>query len=245
MDKKEAKELLRTYRPGTSDDQEPRVAEALQMAQHDQELAKWFEGHRQFNAAMRNKLKEMPVPADLKEKILLAEAQRRGKIIPLRKFLVPLAAAAAVVLLALGAWYFLTPQNKFADYRDRVVRQSQRGYVMDMWSTNLADIHSFLMTKQCPDYALPQPLVRLPAIGCASNVEWRDHKVSMVCLKNRHNQDLYLFVLDRQNLDDPPASGARDFAQVLQLGTESWTEGDKVYILAGRGDESELQQYLE
>src|SRR5580704_16728924 len=128
MDKREARELFCAYRPGTSDDQDPRMAEALQMAQRDEELAKWFAGYRSFNAAMRSKLKEIPVPADLKQKILLAEAGRRGKIVPLKNWLVPLAAAAAIVLLAFGTWYFLAPVNKFADYRERVVKQSQRGY---------------------------------------------------------------------------------------------------------------------
>jgi hypothetical protein len=245
MDKREAMELLRSYRPGTSDDQEPRIAEALEMARQDGELAKWFEGHRRFNAAMQSKLKEIPVPADLKERILLAEAERRGKIVRLRKVFLPLAAAAAVALIAFGAWFFMLPRNKFADYRERVVKQSQRGYIMDKWSTNLAEIHTFLMANQCPDYILPQPLARLPALGCASNVAWRDHKVSMVCLKDAKNRDLYLFVMDRQNLDDPPEAGARDYAKILRLGTESWTDGDKVYILAGQGDQSELKRYLE
>ena len=244
MDKREATELLQTYRPGASDSQEPRMAEALQWTDRDPELAQWFESHCLLSTTMRARLREIPVPADLKEKILLAESERRGVIVWLRNMLVPLAAAAVVLLLAAAAWMLFAPADKFADARERLVKVPQRSYAMTMTSTNLVAIHNFLLANQCPDYVLPKPLAKLAGKGCA-NLEWRSRKVSMVCLKDTKNRDLYLFVMNDGNLKDGPATASPEFAPVLHLMSASWAQDGKLYILAGNGDASELKQYLE
>jgi hypothetical protein len=74
----EAKRVLLSYRPGSSDDQDPEVAQALGVVNTDPDLRLWFEGHCAFQTAMRSRLREMPVPAHLKQALLA-----RHKIVPL------------------------------------------------------------------------------------------------------------------------------------------------------------------
>jgi len=245
VDKGEAREILRLHRPGIQDEADPRMAEALRLAQQDPELARWFDTHCRFYLAMQAKLKELPVPADLKARILRAEPPRRGRVIELRHFLVPLAAAAIVILLGAGvvSFRFWIRGDVFADGRERIVKQAQRPYYMTMTSTNLAQIHDFLVARNFPDYTLTKPLANLAGLGCAT-VDWRGRKVSMVCLRAKRNQQIFLFVMDRANLHNAPDAGKTEFAKVYELMTASWTQGDKVYILAGPGEAADLKAYL-
>jgi hypothetical protein len=251
MDKREARQVLQLFRPGTNDGQDPRMTEALQCVQQDAELARWFEGHCAFHVAMHTKLKEIPVPMDLKYRILREEALRKGRIVKLWNTVIPLA-AAAVLLLTIGLWWYFdhnpgphnTEQN-FAEGRDYLAKVPQRGYAMTMMSTNLDKIHEYLVTKQqFPDYVLPKSLASLTAAGCA-NLEWQGHKVSMVCLKDAKKQNVYLFAMDRGDLLGAPTSTAPEFEKVHRLMTASWTVGDKIYVLAGPGDAAELKAYLD
>jgi hypothetical protein len=251
VDKKEAMEILRLYRPGTDNDPDPRLAEALQLARQDPELAHWFEAHCGFYTALRSKLKEIPVPADLSQKILRAEAVRRRRIVPWNKILPPLAAAATVVFLATALWFHIlrVRSDNFPDARERLAKEPQRGYVMTLISTNLDAIHSYLLAKQCPDYQLTKPLAKLDGLGCA-DLQWHDRRVSMVCLKDKQGKDgkpadLYLFAMEKANFRNAPLPGEMKFEKIHRLMTASWTQGDKLYILAGPGEEADLKRYLD
>ncbi len=246
MDRSEAREILQLFRPGTKDAEDPQIAEALQFAQQDEELARWFAGHCSLYVTMRSRLKEIPVPADLQATILRAEAERRGRIVDLRKWILPLAAAAMVLLLGGGSWLLFGQAGKdnFGDYREKMAKVPQRGYAMTMFSTNLNEIHAYLLNNQCPDYVLTKPLTTMTGLGCAT-LEWRARKVSMVCLMDKATKkSLFLFAMDHGSLRNAPESTEPKFEQVRELMTASWTVGDKVYILAAPGSESDLKRYL-
>ena len=66
MTREEAKDILRLYRPGDSDSADGQVTEALDQMKQDPELRQWFERSCAFHEAMREKLRHIPVPADLK-----------------------------------------------------------------------------------------------------------------------------------------------------------------------------------
>ena len=71
MDKAAIKTVLSAYRPGPRDAGDPVFAEALRAAEHDPELAAWFEEEQRFDALLVDALKHVPTPAGLKESILL------------------------------------------------------------------------------------------------------------------------------------------------------------------------------
>jgi hypothetical protein len=71
MDSAEAREILKLYRPDSTDAADPQTAEALSLVDRDPELDHWFREHCEVYTAIRAKLKQIPVPADLKRKILV------------------------------------------------------------------------------------------------------------------------------------------------------------------------------
>ena len=246
MDKQEARQLLQLYRPGTADAEDPQIAEALKQAQQDPELAQWFENQQNVYVAMRRKLREIPVPQDLKREILRQEAERRGRILDLRKYFIPLAAAAAIVALALGAWTYTTRSGRenFADFREYLVRTSQRSTYGMLPDHDINDIHQRLIGAKFPDYTLTKPLAGLAADGFAP-IEWHNRKVSMVCLRADKDKQLFLFVMDAAKVRNAPAASETDFAIIHRLNSASWTSNGKIYILAGPEGDSDLKRYMD
>ena len=78
MDKINAKRVLLSFRPETSDRNDPEVAQALALAREDAELRDWLHDQRAFHELLRHELRAVAVPPDLKEKIL-----RERIIVPL------------------------------------------------------------------------------------------------------------------------------------------------------------------
>lgn len=251
MDSRQAREILVLYRPGTTDAADPRMAEALEQVKRDPELTAWFEEHCAVYAAIRGKLKEIPVPANLKRTIIIGRAEH-ARLIPLPGSAKILLAAAAIVLLTTVCWFvFKVPRSPytFARYRDRMARSVQRSTTayMKMHSTNQADILQYFRASNVPaDFPIPRSLEALPGEG-GSVLSWDTHPVEMLCLNGGldatgHTNNLWLFVMDKSSVPDAPGN-APQYLQVGNLMTVSWTAGDKIYLLAGRGTEDELSHY--
>jgi hypothetical protein len=241
-----AKEVLLRYRPGTADASDPEFAEALDLAKRDPELGRWFAQHQALYFTIRDRFRELPVPAALKEDILTGY---RPLVIPAwwqQPAFQALAAAAAIVLL-IGVVLF-RPQPRedrsFAAFQSRVVRNAQRGYAMDMTTTNLSEIRRFLAAQGAhADYVLPAALEKLPGDGSAV-LRWNDKTISMVCFDLGNHNDLFLFVASRSDLPDAPATSVPQFTQIGRLTAASWSAGDRTYVLAGPGDEQFVRKYL-
>src|SRR5579871_2086013 len=109
MDRDQAKEILLGYQRGRDDAIDARLREALALVDRDPELASWFELQQRADDAIRAGLRETPVPAGLKQKIV--GEQKIVRVVFAWRRSVWLAAAAAVVVLGLVSALF---------YRDRV-----------------------------------------------------------------------------------------------------------------------------
>jgi hypothetical protein len=57
FDRDNAKLMLSAYRPNGADAQDPVFKEALELAQRDPELARWFRGERDFDQMISSKLR--------------------------------------------------------------------------------------------------------------------------------------------------------------------------------------------
>jgi uncharacterized membrane protein YbaN (DUF454 family) len=243
LNSREAQQILLLYRPGTKDADDPQIAEALALARQDPALREWLEAHKTFQVQVREKMRGVPMPADLKERIL---AER--KIIRLHRWQQPawLAAAAVVILLAVLSLFLLGDRrpDKFADYRDRMVRAALRNYKMDILSRDLQQVKSYSAQKGGPvDYTVPQALNKLPVTG-GGVLNWRGHPVSMVCFDRGQQRMMFLFVIDKSALKKAPSSEAPELATVNRLPTASWTANDKAYMLAGEESTEALKNYL-
>jgi uncharacterized membrane protein YbaN (DUF454 family) len=246
MDSQNAKEILLLYRPGTSDANDPDFAEALEQAKRDPELGRWFESHCARQSLVRSRLKQISIPGTLRQRILDYVTEHPTIVWWRRPTFQALAAAATIVLVAGLAWFWTRPagDNRFADFRDQVVRGVQRLYDMDMFTNNLAEIRAYLEQNAAPsDYVLPKPMEKLPGVGC-DVLKWRGNKVSLVCLDSGDQNILYLFVIDRSAVSDPPPVSPPQFVRIRKLMSASWTYEGRTYILAARGEEEFVRQFL-
>jgi hypothetical protein len=244
VDSQRAREILAVYRPGADDASDPLVAEALAQSRRDPELARWLEQQQAVDAALRRKFKQIAVPVGLEQQILSERKVIRPAIWWERRVL--LAAAAAAVILAAAAGYLLRqpgPQT-FGAYRTQMAKLVSGEYKMMLETNDLNAVRQFLARNRGPsDYVLTKEMEKLPAEGCAL-VNWHGQRVSMVCLDRGADNDLFLFVIDRSALPDPPPGQLPQFAHVGRMTTASWTLGGNAYVLACPGDEDDLRKFL-
>lgn len=243
----QAKEILLLYRPGTADASDPEIAHALELARSDAELGGWFEQHRSFQQAMRDKLRQVEVPAHLKASLLI-RGPAQAPIIPLPPIWrrpLPLAIAAVVLLLlGLSALWLQPPRtDRFANFQSRMVGTALREYRMDLVTNDMRQVRQFLAHRGAPaDYQVTPGLEKLRLTGTGV-LRWRSNPVSMVCFNRGDDQMLFLFVMDRSALKDPPTAKAH-LAKVADLATASWSQGDKIYLLAGPAEAEFESKYL-
>jgi hypothetical protein len=252
MNQEEAKQILALYRPGTADERDPSFREARQLAQSQPELARWFEEHCEAYLALRRKLRAVPVPPGLKERILSERKIRRSLF---EKYSAPLLAAAAAVVLMAGISFWPRSWHKVdaghAAYRKRMTETGLRGYYMDLSTTDSSQVRHFLKAKNAPaDYTLPAGLQRAELAGCVV-LRWQGAPVSMICFKSGRDlpagekSDLWLFVTDRNAVPHAPSPGPPVFTRVNKAMTASWSDDKKNYLLAAVGNEAFLEKYLQ
>jgi hypothetical protein len=253
MNRDEAKTILLLYRPGTTDVDDPEIAEALALAESDPELTRWLDAHCARHEALRSGFRKITAPAGLKEQIIAEQAakERPG----LRRRRLVLAAAVVVAALVILTPLWLSHRSKgeadhYANWRDSMASIALRDYRMDLVTNNPAAIRAFLAQKEAPaDYVLPAPLEQTAVTGCAIEY-WRGLKVSMICfrtgkpLAHGKQSDLWLFVVDRAAVRNAPPADEHRFDQVSRLGMITWTAGDKLYLLGTAGNEQAVRQYL-
>jgi hypothetical protein len=246
MNALEAKQVLQLYRPGL-DETDPQVNEALQLARTDETLNSWVEEQAAFHDAVRKKFKEIPIPITLQDRILA----NRKIIRPDHWWQEPyLLATAAVILLLLGLGItfvsFTThprARDRFADYETRMVSAALREYRMEIMTKDLKEVRSLVAKRGAPsDFTIPEKLSHLKLTGGGA-LRWRNTPVAMVCYNRGDDQMLFLFVMNRSAVQDPPPTSPA-LAKVNRLLAASWTEGNKSYILAGPEEADFLKKYF-
>ncbi|HSY42960.1 MAG TPA: hypothetical protein VK811_03560 [Candidatus Acidoferrum sp.] len=258
MNRDEAKQILLLYRPGTADAEDPEVAAALALAKDDPELSRWLAEHNARQTALREKFRQIPVLAGLKEQII-SEQAAKSRAASHRNRIVGVAAVAAVLISLLVLAHFFLPfggnsngglASTLDHYKSQMTAATSSGYSMDLLSSDAGKVQAYLAGKQAPaDYVLPAGMQKVAMMGCAAKT-WQNSKAAMICFRTGkplpHDQigDLWLFVVDRTAVKDAPDSSAPQFAKVNGLMTATWTQGGKLYLLSTDGDESDIKKFL-
>lgn len=251
MDNKKAKEILALYRPGSADQDDVDFAEALVLAKHDPELSGWFKEHCALQEAVGAKFKQISAPEGLREQIL-SERKVQG-MAGLKRKAVPVAILAAVILLLAGiaSFYFRPHDDRtVAAFVNKMAGTVLRTYpTMDLETNDLNQIRQYLAKNGGHgDYSLSKPLAETSGTGCKI-FPWHGKTVSMVCFNSKKSAvesgpDLFLFVINRSALSNPPASNSTQFTRISQLAIATWTEGNNTYVLGGLGDEGFVRRFL-
>jgi hypothetical protein len=119
---------------------------------------------------------------------------------------------------------------------------------MDLETNNLPAIHQYLAQNGQADYTLPKGLQTASGTGCKI-LSWHGKRVSMVCFNSGKNAaanmpDLFLFIIDRSGLSNPPIKSSAQFSRMSGLTAASWSSGNLTYVLEGIGDEAFLLNFL-
>ena len=258
MNRDEAKQILLLYRPGTNDAEDPEVAAALALANSDTELSRWLAEHNARQTALREKFRQIPVLGGLKEQII-SEQAAKSKAASRRSTLTGVAAVAAILIALLVLAYSFWPFSRTSagavadtldDYKSQMVGEAMSDYPMNLSSSDSGKIQAYLAGAQAPsDYTLPAGMQKVALTGCAVEI-WQHTKAAMICfqsgktLPKGKSSDLWLFVVDRTTVKNAPDSASPQFAEVNGLMTATWTQGDKLYLLGGQGDESDIKKFL-
>lgn len=247
MNNEEAKLILQAYRPGGQDANDPRFREALEQAQRDPELARWFANEQALDSRISAKVKAaITPPAHLKAQ-LLAQTKIVRPLVWWQQTLVKVALAACfVVLLTVGVVWFTSARDEgFARYRATMAEfAGNKLDRLDLMSHDVTEVRRWLAQKESHgDLVLPAGLGGRPSLGCRL-LDWKGHKVSLVCFELENKQVAHLLVVDSAAFKDAPTESPV-FNQVGNVATASWSRGGKTYIVASKeASQTDLMKLL-
>jgi hypothetical protein len=154
------------------------------------------------------------------------------------------ATAALIVVFALTAtWFRPRAADRFSNFQARVLSTALREYRMDIVTNDMSQVRQFMAAKGAPaDYRVAKGLQSLTLTG-GGLLRWRNNPVAMVCFDRGDGQMLFMFVMNRSALKDPPPENPR-VSYLRDMNAASWTKDDKVYLLAGPEEENFQEKYL-
>ncbi len=253
MTNEEAKFILSAYRPNGQDASDPAMAEALEQAARDPELAAWFQEERARDTIISEKLQEVVVPSGLKSTILaghrmMAQPGRSrssrskwGWAAGLR--------VAAIIILSLGLYSFFVTQSpstsRLGLYRaDMTQLLATKAAPLDYHGRSLSEVRRWLAGTGVEDsFEISPALSSQPTMGCQI-LEWNGAQVTLVCFDTGDGQLAHLLVVDRAIFPQLDDLAAPELSQEEGWTTASWTSEDRLYLLAGKGRRPELSSLL-
>lgn len=246
MNREEAQFILGAYRPNSADAHDPLFREALDLAQRDPVLSRWFAEQQALDLAFSAKIRGRPIPADLRSQLLLARTTaRRGGVGWPRPLWLAAAACFVIGLLLASRWLRpARPVADFAAFRTAMAEvASDMSAHADVWGLDAAGYRQWLTEHQgAADFVLPATLAEKGIAACKI-VGWQDRKVTMLCLKFG-GQHLDVFVVDAADLPGVALGAAPRFFADAGHASAAWQRDGKIYLVAGTLPKAELQQLL-
>jgi hypothetical protein len=246
MNNEEAKLILQAYRPGGRDANDPQFREALEQAQRDPELARWFGNEQALDSRISARLNtSIKPPAHLKSQ-LLAQRKIVRRFVWWRKPTWQLAAACMALLVTVAAlWLKPDRSTGFTQYRTEMAGfAGNKLDRLDLMSRDVTEVRRWLAQKEShSDLVLPAGLDGRPSLGCRL-LDWKGHKVSLVCFELENKHVAHLLVVDSSAFKDAPTESPV-FNQVDNVATASWSRGGKTYIVASKeASQTDLMKLL-
>ena len=246
MKNEEAKLILQAYRPGGQDASDPGFREALEHAQRDPELARWFAQEQALDSRISAKIKAAITPPAGLKSMLLAQQRIVRPVAWWRQPIWQLTAACLVLLGTLAVvWFKPSGRGEFAQYRSEMaefaVKKLDR---LDLTSADIKEIRQWLRQRDAHgDLVLPAGLNGRPGIGCRL-LDWHGKKVSLICFELQNHKIAHLLVVDRDAFRHAPTESPQ-VAPAGDLATVSWSRGNKTYLIASeQGTEQDLLKLL-
>ncbi|PYJ02166.1 MAG: hypothetical protein DMF00_02460 [Verrucomicrobia bacterium] len=244
MTKEEAKKILAAIRPGDQDRLESAFAEALQEAEKDAELARWFAEEQEFDLAVAAHLKSIPVPFGLKTRILANMPPRNGSK---SQWVVALTAAAAAALFLLAQLISVSRGSAqhsglLSDYEQEMMSFVKLSPPLEMESLKIKPIEQWIAERKAPLADIPPGIAAVETMGCRV-LSFRGSPVTLICFC--HGQTVaHLLMIDRAVLPGlkpgkPPVLTSQD-----GWTTATWADQRYVCMLAVHDGPTAVRRYL-
>ena len=232
----QARLILSAYRPGGQDAGDPAFAAALEQARLDPAVAEWLAGQQQFDLALTEKLREVPVPASLRADILAGARASRPARWWQQSRVWALAAAVAVLAgiaafwsqsgtsnPALAAWQ----ENAISVLEDVEASRTE----FDRTHAEPAQLLAWLREQSAPTpAALPASLRDQRSFGCKTWM-WKGRRLSLVCFDLGGGAEAHIVTTDRAQLYGAPPEGRPVFASKDKWSVAAWSEGKVACML--------------
>lgn len=249
MTDKEVIFLLGACPPGGGGGADPEFAEALAQAARDPLLEAWFEDQRRFDSAIAARLQALPVPADLRSRILAGgRVSRPVSWLSARRLW---AIAAMVTLFAgLGLWFAVgtgAPSEQWESHALAGLTELVAGREeFDAMSPRVTDLQQWLGLHGSPSTgaaALPARLRGLASLGCKT-LMWHGHPISIICFHGPGGEMVHLAMVDRAALESPPPDGHPVFEEKEGWRIASWSQDGLSMMLVTKAPQSQLRALL-
>ncbi|MGE9294411.1 MAG: hypothetical protein ACQKBW_12415 [Puniceicoccales bacterium] len=266
MDRTEAKAILSAYRADMPDIDEAVFAEALAMAEQDPELAQWFEDEQNFDEIFAGKLADVQPPADLKDKLLALDPDRKTIPFPEQPAPEPASsapipgqrpwwkrssiisiAATVVILFGFGA-ILLDPSQVEAEpdldqYYDRIGEHFARDPKL---SANISDLDQ--IRHQLNSSGLRAPGMLPPKVDALAEVGFGTFEINgkLISFIEMKGDDTFcLYLLDKSlGKGRIPDNGIPVVFQRKDLSIMAWQGPENLCVLIVRAPVAEMDDLL-
>lgn len=262
MTNKDASFLLGACRPNGADANDLEFAEALVQAERDPTLKTWFDDQRRTDSAIAARLKSVPVPADLRSRILtggrLSQPGRPRPWFSTRHFWA--IAATIAVFVGLASWYTGTrigtgassqiaatarPVSEWQDQAMATLTQLVAGKAaFDAQSPKIADLQQWLHANGSPVAStLPGSVQQMASLGCKI-ISWNGHPASLICFHGPNGELVHLAMVDRTAIANPPPEGHPIYGERNGWRMACWSQDGMAMMLLTKAPESQLRTLL-
>ena len=263
MDSKQARRVLHAYREDLDPESHPAVAEALDMAARDPELAAFLKKEKAFDRAFEEKLNQIPVPPGLLERILknpavegpvpiesMPRTERGSQLVWWQQPVTWSMAACLLALLSIG--FFLIRQSNVSpeasvelsidQFVQAVVDHSGSIEKMEYLHSDAGALQRFLVQRNAPyPRAMPERVKNLENVGCLS-FAWRDRSIGVICLRGEKVYNLY--VAERSGFSNIQDYRLPHFRQIRNHGAAAWASDKQIFVLTVEGKTEDLSPLL-
>ncbi|MEM9081378.1 MAG: hypothetical protein AAGC74_11875, partial [Verrucomicrobiota bacterium] len=214
------------------------IAKALKIAQADPELSRWLEDEITSDRLISENLRSLTSPSRSKEDLLAQVHALRPRR---RKFPARTLAAAALLLLSASLlinYYAFPPPVQFTQtqqptvesFREQMAYFASQRFVLDSHSKELEQSREWLAQRDYPTFTdIPGPIINFEGMGC-KKIDWHGHKVSLICFKNKNNEIVHLFTIDKSAFQNLQTTQLPQMLVHHSRQTGGFTTTDKIHL---------------